>query len=84
MRRLKQTPLGTEIITGGAPGADWWAAETTRRFGGFKLTDIRNIEMLDLGPDLVIAFWDGASRGTLHTMTEARKRGIPVEVIKGK
>ena len=42
----------------------------------------RNLEMLDLGPDLVIAFWNGSSTGTLHTISEARARGIPVEVIR--
>lgn len=41
----------------------------------------RNLEMLDEGPDLVIAFQKNESRGTQHTINEARKRGIPVEVI---
>jgi hypothetical protein len=41
----------------------------------------RNIEMLDQNPDLVIAFQKNGSRGTQHTIDEARKRGIPVEVI---
>jgi hypothetical protein len=37
--------------------------------------------MLDQNPGLVIAFWDGKSRGTAHTIGEARRRGIPVEVV---
>jgi hypothetical protein len=37
--------------------------------------------MLDEKPDLVIAYWNGKSNGTAHTISEARKRGIPVEVI---
>jgi len=41
----------------------------------------RNLEMLYEQPDLVVAFWDGSSHGTKHTITEARKRGIPVEVV---
>lgn len=41
---------------------------------------LRNVAMLDQAPDLVLAFWDGKSRGTGHTITEARKRGIAVEV----
>ena len=42
----------------------------------------RNLKMLDRRPDLVIAFWNGASTGTLHTITHARRRGISVEVIR--
>lgn len=42
----------------------------------------RNLEMLDLKPDLVIAFWNGSSTGTLHTITNARERGLPLEVIR--
>jgi SLOG family YspA-like protein len=41
----------------------------------------RNIQMLDQEPDLVIAFQKNESKGTQHTINEARKRGIPVEVI---
>lgn len=82
------------IIHGGAKGADkmgyHWAFyhgvkhteykpdwEKYGRSAGIK----RNIQMLDTSPDLVIAFWDGKSKGTSHTITEARKRGIPTEVI---
>jgi hypothetical protein len=54
--------------------ADW---ERYKRRAGI----IRNLEMLDQEPDLVIAFWDGKSRGTAHTIGEARRRGIPVEVV---
>ncbi len=41
----------------------------------------RNIRMLDSKPDLVLALWDGQSRGTEHTITEARRRNIPVVVV---
>lgn len=41
---------------------------------------MRNIVMLELVPDIVYAFWDGASTGTGHTIGEARRRGIPVDV----
>jgi hypothetical protein len=41
---------------------------------------VRNIEMLDSGVDLVIAFQRDLSRGTQHTINEARKRGVDVEV----
>lgn len=53
--------------------ADWKAY-------GRKAGPIRNLAMLDAGPDLVVAFQRNGSRGTQHTIDEARKRGIPVEV----
>jgi hypothetical protein len=42
---------------------------------------IRNVAMLNEQPDLVLAFHLGGSSGTEHTVIEARRRGIPVEVI---
>lgn len=41
---------------------------------------VRNIAMLDEAPGLVLAFQRNGSRGTQHTIDQARKRGIPVEV----
>jgi YspA, cpYpsA-related SLOG family len=41
----------------------------------------RNLLMLDQEPELVLAFWDGRSTGTAHTVAEASRRGIPVERI---
>jgi hypothetical protein len=53
-----------------------WAAH------GMRAGYLRNVEMLEAyDPDLVIAMWNGQSRGTKHTMDEAEQRGIPVEVI---
>lgn len=40
----------------------------------------RNTRMLDENPDLVIAFWDGTSRGTENTLKGAEARGIKVEI----
>jgi len=54
--------------------ADWKAEP--RRAG-----ILRNLAMLDTGPDLVLAFQRNGSRGTQHTIDEARRRGIPVEVF---
>lgn len=36
----------------------------------------RNLEMLDTQPDLLVACWDGQSRGTLHTIEAAMERSI--------
>jgi len=41
----------------------------------------RNIEMVKLA-DEVIAFWDGYSYGTAHTIAQAVKKGILVKVVE--
>lgn len=94
-QRLVKLPRGSEVIHGDARGADRTAALFARSFGlketaypadwrgkGRRAGIIRNLEMLDQKPDLVIAFWDGRSTGTKHTMDEAQRRGIPLEVIQ--
>lgn len=85
------------IVEGGAKGADTIARQVAEDFqvdteeylpdwekykkqAGFK----RNIQMLETKPDLVLAFWDGKSKGTRHIITEAKERGIEVEVILGE
>ena len=92
--RLAQLPHRTEFIFGGAVGADelarTWAIRNGRGYmlllddwktQGKRAGIVRNLRMLDEQPGLVVAFWDGKSRGTKHTIGEARKRGIPVEVV---
>jgi ABC-type Fe3+-hydroxamate transport system substrate-binding protein len=83
------------IIHGGAKGADSlagdWAAyndvpqriflpdwELYGKSAGIR----RNNQMLDTKPDLVLAFWDGASKGTAHTIEQAKKRGLQTEVVR--
>ena len=41
---------------------------------------VRNRTMLNSDIDLVLAFWDGESRGTDFTIREAQRRKIPVKV----
>lgn len=33
------------------------------------------------GVFLVLAFWDGRSKGTAHTIAHAVRRGLPVQII---
>lgn len=91
--RIAELPL-CEIIHGGAQGADTMAAAAATRHGhpvtmfaadwethGKRAGVIRNLEMLAQRPDLVLAFWNEESVGTMHTLTEAYKRKIPVEIV---
>lgn len=98
--RLHESSPVTEVIAGGARGADSigaaWAkvnrlplevvpADWDRhgRSAGFK----RNLLMLDMAPDLVVAFVDkplASSRGTAHTVGTATTRGIPTRVFRSQ
>lgn len=56
-----------------------WPADWSRgRSAGFA----RNVAMVESGPDRALAFQRNGSRGTQHTIDEAKRRGIPVEVIR--
>lgn len=81
------------ILHGAARGADRIASAAAEFYGcevqafpadwdryGKRAGILRNLQMFDERPDLVIAFQRNASRGTQHTISEAKKRGIPVEV----
>lgn len=90
---LKHLPRGSTVIHGGARGADQLAGTVAAKLGftvetypadwdlhGRSAGAIRNIEMIETRPDKVVAFWDGRSIGTKHTLDLARKAEIPVEV----
>jgi acetyl-CoA carboxylase alpha subunit len=94
-RRLARFPERVRVIHGDARGADKLAASIAREFGhlveaypadwrrhGRAAGIIRNLEMLEKKPDLVLAFWDGASTGTKHMIDAARRRDISVEVTR--
>jgi hypothetical protein len=91
--QLGRFPEGTDVIHGNARGADRIAAKIAVHLGhrvravpanwqteGKRAGILRKLRLLDEQPDLVIAFQVNGSRGTQHTIDEARKRGIPVEV----
>lgn len=92
-RELPPGPAIT-IISGGARGADsiaeQWAnawdypikifpAEWDKygKSAGYR----RNIDIVD-NCDMLIAFWDGTSRGTKHSIDIAEKQGKPVIIFK--
>lgn len=80
----------THIISGGAKGADTLAKRYAAEKGismkefpadwnthGKSAGYIRNKQIVD-ACDEVVAFWDGESKGTKHTMTLAEEAGKPV------
>ena len=84
----------TEIVSGGARGIDACAKDYALRHG-LKLTEFlpeyekygrgaplrRNITIIEYA-DLVLAFWDGRSRGTKFVIDNCKKRNIPVSVYR--
>jgi|WetSurMetagenome_2_1015567.scaffolds.fasta_scaffold883786_2 predicted Rossmann fold nucleotide-binding protein DprA/Smf involved in DNA uptake len=81
------------FVSGGARGADKLAERyiEERKFGmtvypadwkahgksaGFK----RNKQIVD-NADVVLAFWDGESKGTLHSINLAKEQGKPVYIF---
>lgn len=97
-RVLSLLPPDTTILHGGCRGADNMAGEIAIELGmkveifpadwdryGPAAGPIRNIQMLDKNPKLVIALHENLakSKGTAHTVREARKRNIKVHIVKG-
>lgn len=93
--RLRDLPPASVIVHGAARGADAMAAQIARSLGivergypadwrtfGKRAGVLRNLALLEMEPNLVIAFWDGRSTGTRHVILEAAKRHIPTEVIR--
>ena len=51
-----------------------------RRYG--KGAPFRRNQQIVAAADLVIALWDGASRGTAHTIELCRQKNVPVQVYE--
>jgi len=83
-----------EIISGGAKGVDTSAREYAETYG-IKLTEFlpnyskfgrgaplkRNLEIIKAS-DMVLAFWDGKSKGTAYVIKECEKLGKSVRIIQ--
>ena len=95
MKLLDRFGTTITIISGGAKGADKLAEDVAKQLGisitilepdwdkhGKGAGMIRNNAMLDMKPNIVLAFWDGNSKGTKHTISEARKRKIEVHLVQ--
>lgn len=82
----------TELVSGGAKGVDTCAREYAEA-NGIPITEFlpeynrygrgaplkRNIQIIDYA-DLVIAFWDGKSRGTKMVIDTCEKAGKKVHI----
>ena len=85
-------PQGTVVVSGGARGVDRTAADEARLCGlavdihmpdwgrdGRRAGLLRNASIV-AACDRLVAFWAGASTGTAHTLSLARRAGRPCEV----
>ncbi len=84
----------TEIVSGGARGVDACARRYAKRHG-LRLTEFlpdyeqygkaaplrRNDEIVAYA-DMVLAFWDGASRGTLYVIRRARETDTAIRIFR--
>lgn len=90
--RLHELNPITQVIEGGAEGADRFGGEWARRNGvqlitvpanwrayGKKAGYLRNVQMADMVPDMVLAAPGGA--GTQMMISIAQQRGIPVALL---
>ncbi len=80
------------IISGGAKGVDTLAEKYADEHGIKKLILYPDYELYGRNAplirdrlivdhaDLVIAFWDGQSRGTEYTVSYAQRRGVPCKL----
>lgn len=87
-------PETSEIVSGGAQGVDT-SARIHAVKNNIKLTEflpdyaaygreaplIRNIEIIKYA-DIVLAFWDGKSRGTMFVIRRCKMLGVPARVFK--
>jgi len=96
---LRKYPRGTKLITGGARGADQMANRLGTNLGldcfvvnakwhiyGKGAGPKRNKEMLDMSPDVILAFHNdlSKSKGTKDTIEQAKKMGIKVILYSHK
>jgi len=89
-------PDTSEIVSGGAKGVDTVAKEYAIKTN-LKLTEFlpdydkygrsaplkRNIKIIEYA-DIVLAFWDGKSRGTKFVIENCKRLNVPVKVFVPK
>lgn len=93
---MKNYPTVTTIVSGGAKGADTYAELYAKKFGlhteiekpnwnlyGKSAGAIRNKAIVE-SSDMILAFWDGESKGTKITIDMAIKSGKPYQIVMYK
>lgn len=86
-------PADTVVVSGGAKGVDSAAADAARQ-SGIRVVEylpdweqygrsagFRRNRTIVKNSDLVVAFWNGKSRGTASTISIAKEMGKPFEVM---
>lgn len=89
------TPAEMVLVHGAAAGADSLAEVAALEMGmetevhpadwekfGRRAGYLRNAEMVEAGANVVLAFWDGSSKGTAMTMKLALNAGMDLRVLK--
>jgi len=91
-----QLPRSWTIVSGGARGVDKWAAQTALHHRrdlvvyeadwpkhGKAAGFIRNNEIVR-NADIVVAFWDGKSKGTKHSIQLCKYLKVPCVIVRMK
>jgi predicted Rossmann fold nucleotide-binding protein DprA/Smf involved in DNA uptake len=90
---VAQLPEGCTVISGGAKGVDQTAEQTARAKGipvqtypadwhhHGKSAGIRRNHDIIQSADVIIAFWDGSSSGTPHSIHLAKSMNKPIHIM---
>ncbi|MDX2271083.1 MAG: SLOG family protein [Cyanobacteriota bacterium] len=90
---IAQLPAGCTVISGGARGVDQTAEQAARAKGipvqiypadwhqHGKFAGIRRNHDIIQSADVVVAFWDGSSPGTAHSIQLAKSMNKPIQII---
>lgn len=83
-----------DVVSGKARGADTLGERYAKEHGrcihefpadwdtyGKRAGYLRNSDMADFA-DVLVAFWDGSSKGTKHMIDLARRKGLVVHVVR--
>jgi hypothetical protein len=95
---LMNADIDATVVTGGAPGVDTWAEECAAQ-RGLRCSIVRPSKMglhlagdymmrntvIVRGSDVVVAFWDGVSKGTEDSIEKALLyHGMVIVALPGK
>lgn len=94
LREVSFLPQGSCVISGGARGVDRAAVLQAQEIGletlvfpadwdkyGKRAGFLRNQQIV-MAADRIVAFWDGESKGTAHTISMAMRANKPVVIIQ--